>query len=459
LITIASDCIINGSGIYCSNIIAGIRITGTDNNIHMDSVDFKNDKDIFVDYTGDSSAKTNIISVSGRFYTVSAPSDYVLGKWILDKKDDERNTLMGDLEVGSGFSNYVSSSLKDFKNSSLTWMGSGGPRTRYCKNYNGSVYSSYLSSDYNMFAGLGTSNIFYVGDENPFFAIDLNLTTAVTSGEYTKITVEYYSSTGTAWYTLNTFTVYTSGDTPTEPGIYLNNVGRSIIRLDYDTLMNSSGSTNLWTTVAIDGDTRYWIRFRVNTLLTSTPVISSLKCIPSSIGVEKNGMISKYGANEEYVQNKAVYVSGTNSLRTIQVSTNISFSVPGLLSDNTTYSIYCLDEFSYPYTDTSRPMRVMVDYSTYGGVNSTDITIEIIYSKRAFGSTTYTLTNSFTETTVSKTITTLTAQDSNVYTATFFLDISGNTVNFPLYIRIGRSNSYAGNLAICDVRYGYYKIR
>jgi hypothetical protein len=141
-----------------------------------------------------------------------------------------------------------------------------------------------------LFGATGVNSDFFVGHSLQFYAIEMNITTAMTTG---AIEIAYWN--GAAWVALNF--MFSQGAAPyTSYGnATFTALGRSFCRFDTTTL------STLWTTTTVNGGTSaYYIRFRVTTILAVIPRLEWLKPIFSSTSLEENGNVFHFGKSTTY---------------------------------------------------------------------------------------------------------------------------------------------------------------
>jgi hypothetical protein len=137
-----------------------------------------------------------------------------------------------------------------------TWHGYKQEWFRFIEWYDGAAYHDQWSAASNddttyFVTGLQTDDYLYVGHMAPFPAADFIKGGGVAQAVVAKLSGEYYN--GTAWVALTGFT----DGTRTSAGKPFGQDGRIKWEIPED-----------WATVAVDGDTAYWIRIKTDINLT-----------------------------------------------------------------------------------------------------------------------------------------------------------------------------------------------
>lgn len=144
--------------------------------------------------------------------------------------------------------------------------------------------ASPSGSSFAAFPGTSAENALYVGGDNPFFNLSVDTATAIALGAG-AIAWEYWN--GSAW---TSFLVMAS----TDSGIQYaqDTFGRVAIE------EIRFGEMTGWATTSLNSVTKYWVRARVTTGITTSPVIEQIKIGVNRTKINDEGSLSYFGSAE-----------------------------------------------------------------------------------------------------------------------------------------------------------------
>lgn len=140
------------------------------------------------------------------------------------------------------------------------------------------------ASSVDLFPGTGIGNSFYVGADYQFPGLKTLITTARVGG---ALILEFWN--GSSWVSIP----HLSSQADAPYAQYAQNVftrtGSEQIRF---------GNRTAWATKSLNGITKYWIRFRVSTALTTSPAADRIKAHTDRMEVNADGTPEWFGAAE-----------------------------------------------------------------------------------------------------------------------------------------------------------------
>jgi len=269
-----------------------------------------------------------------------------------------------------------------------SYFGQGGQNTAniYCfRNTNleigtwsdvTTILKSESSSTTAIFTGVTAGNCFYFGNDRPFTGSYLNITTAGVAGTGVAI-FEYWN--GSAWTS--------AAIMATDDGSPHNQYGSNIAGIVGEYQLRA-GPLPGWTTKSLNGTTAYWVRYRLVTAYTSSPILEQMKATVNSIRIGPHGFLEYFG--ESRPRRSMLWHLGLLEDRTgwSPVDENIDFStnVQVGLVDNE-FANGTIDGragiVDIPFgLDTSYPLTLTIKWmKTAAG--SGDVELELAYSKAA----------------------------------------------------------------------------
>jgi hypothetical protein len=136
----------------------------------------------------------------------------------------------------------------------------------------------------NLFAGVGVGNAFYIGADQEFPGIKSLITTARSGG---SLILEFWN--GSSWVTLE----HLSADANAPYDQYAQRV---FLRVNSEQIR--FGTRTAWATKSLNGITKYWVRFRVATALTTIPAADRIKAHTNRTEINADGVVEYFGAAE-----------------------------------------------------------------------------------------------------------------------------------------------------------------
>jgi len=198
--------------------------------------------------------------------------------------DDPAFTILSELQVGNEKRPHESS------------FGGGDSHTRGMAcftNTNGEVgtwanittaLKNVDATPATLFAGVGIGNCFYVGADYQFPGIKALVTTARVNG---AVVLEYWN--GAAW--VEATHLSTDGNAP-----YAQYAQRVFLRASSEQIR--FGERTAWATKSLNGTTKYWVRWRVTTALTTSPAVDQIKLHTHRTEINADGLIEYFGNAE-----------------------------------------------------------------------------------------------------------------------------------------------------------------
>lgn len=295
--------------------------------------------------------------------------------------------------------------------------------------------SSYTvqTTNFTAFSNLTTS-ILYIGNNSQIQAIEIICSTALNLGSG-SILFQYWN--GSSYSTLKSLCVKDNVVSNRFP------LGKSYIRFN---------NVNDWTTNTINSITKFWVKITILSAITTSPVITSIKCLDNLMKIDDNGRILRFGANEEYTY-KDCSLSNVSActLSTFQLSSSLIGASNYLFNSISSYIIFKIPPI--PYLDSSRDITVYLRCYTVYSSNEDTLNIQLLYIKPTNYTSNFNIvSSSMTTNTVSSTVSTLQANTNLIQTISFTLDYSEIQDPYPVYFKIIRDSgsTYNGNFGILD---------
>lgn len=385
------------AALFC---VDGIRIDGTDTHIHTGQQINTNTNGIVipggstnarVQFTGviitnsttfdiDVSSATATFSLVGTFTqskTNFNTSSQISVAAHSESAGDESFDVLGTLSVGS----------QDFP--SHTFMGQGRPSVidmAVLSNSNGeagvwvdntATAVSASGSTFSLFQGTGVNQAAYFGRDEPFGGVKVDVVTALIIGAGV-VEAEYWN--GATWASLP-FMV-TDADSS-----YAQYARLAFQRANLEHI--HFGSTTSWATRTLNGITKYWVRFRITTAITTIPILESVRINNDTTVVHDDGFLTYLGAARPSLprvwhRNLLDDISGSSPVTaTINISTNIVLNaLSARFADNAIDARGALIQIPTGI-DTSFPLTLQVFW--YATANTGNLELQIDYAFRTLG--------------------------------------------------------------------------
>lgn len=137
-----------------------------------------------------------------------------------------------------------------------------------------------------LFAGVAIDNTFYIGADQQFPGIKTAITTAKVGG---VVALEYWN--GAAWVPIP----HVSCDADAPYGQYAQD---AFSRINNEQIRFGTANIVGWATKSLNGITKYWVRWRVTTALTTIPAADRVKVHTDRTEINKDGVVEYFGAAE-----------------------------------------------------------------------------------------------------------------------------------------------------------------
>lgn len=282
--------------------------------------------------------------------------------YLLDiTEDDEGLNILGELHVGTpvrsvesvfgGGDSYTTGMLVYTE----TELGAFTDVSSAARSASGSTFT---------FPGIVADNAIYMAssltdgvDFLEHYGIKTKIDTVATTGSG-EIVLEYWN--GSAWTEFNAMEVQSGGSYYTRAKNYFTNSGSNHIRYNIEL------ATDSWTKndpMSL-GTSYYWIRFRIKTAITASPIIQQFKLHTNRFEINPDGWIEYFGTARpigqlglSFAQGKPF--EGNMQNQTLYVSQDIGF---GGTSNKFTSTTDKIGVFGFlPFDcDTSSPLRLVL---------------------------------------------------------------------------------------------------
>jgi hypothetical protein len=140
------------------------------------------------------------------------------------------------------------------------------------------------ASSTNLFAGLTVGNCFYAGGDYEFPGLECIFTAARVGG---AVVLEFWN--GAAWIEIPHLS--SDADAP-----YAQYAQRVFLRTGIEQIR--FGERSSWATKSLNGITKYWVRFRVTTALTTSPAADQVKVHTDRTEINADGVLEYFGVAE-----------------------------------------------------------------------------------------------------------------------------------------------------------------
>lgn len=261
-----------------------VRTLGTIRNVEATAIEVSDDNDIFgvnsltITGTGISTNGTSGALIVAGGVGISGNLN-VVGDLTFD------GALVGEVSTGSpetpstsylGEGESYTDTMVVLSNSNLevgTWVD------------NTVTAVSDTGSTFNAFQGTGVNNAWYVGSDYRFTGLFLVVTTALASGQAPNLNYQYWN--GTTWATHTFMSTQTAApyDSFAKRGL------EQAITQEFR--IGIKGSELALKT--LNGNNKYWVRFVINSTITTIPVLEQIKVHTNRLQVNTTGFVEYFG--------------------------------------------------------------------------------------------------------------------------------------------------------------------
>jgi hypothetical protein len=145
--------------------------------------------------------------------------------------------------------------------------------------------ASPSSSTFTVFPGVTAGNTIYFGGDFEFPGLKVDTTTAIVLGGSGAIEWEYWN--GSAWTDLPVMATKSTADYDQYSNGTFGRVASEQIRF---------GQTTGWATTSLNDESKYWVRCRITTAITTSPVMQQVKLHTNRMEINADGFIEFFGA-------------------------------------------------------------------------------------------------------------------------------------------------------------------
>jgi len=213
----------------------------------------------------------------------------VLSSHLSEIPGEQQHQILGEFAVGSetapaeaafggGDSNVRNMSV--FRNTNLE-VGAWSDITAEMASRTGSTADA--------FPGVGVGNTLYVGGAVRFNGIKTDTTAAIVLGAGALIW-EYWN--GAAW--ANMAVLASDGNAP-----YAQYSEDTFGRINSEQVRFNFPAMGAWATKSLNGTTKYWVRCRISSAITTVPTLENIKLGPSRFEVNADGLTEAFGDGEK----------------------------------------------------------------------------------------------------------------------------------------------------------------
>jgi len=356
----------------------GFHIDATGGDLHAYSVDVEDvtTYDLYIEaangtFRGAGNAiRSDQISVHA--------SSSVVSTHLSDFSGDRANMIIGELAVG----------LPGFPSESVFGEGDSHVRTMAVfrnTNLEAGAWSdittemaSASGSTAAAFAGVAAGNCVYIGgnelggDGKPFPGLKINTTVAIALGAG-AVVWEYWN--GAAWTSFTLMACDSTGDYDSHSTDVFGRVANEQVRFD---CLNMTG----WAQKALNGTTRYWVRCRITTGITTSPTLEQIKLHANRTEINADGRTEHMGTgieqrNISWHQRMTDDLSGASPTNgALALTANITITpIDNEFNDN------ALDGFGGIFTipqglDTSRPVTLRWNWAANANATAPNDDVE-----------------------------------------------------------------------------------
>lgn len=244
---------------------------------------------------------------------------------------------------------------------------------------------SQSGSTFTAFQGTGAGNVFYVGGDEQFYGIWHNIQTAIALGTG-AIICEWWN--GSAW---------------TEALVMASDAARAIGGIARDQYANAifeRGSTlenirfggidsTSWTQNSVNGTTKYWVRFRVTSAITTSPTFEQIRLHGNSSVFNDDGTLEFFGTARQRVLIPGTKfplfdIGGfvfTSPSEDINISSNITLLAIGNEFRDANVDIFASAIHIPPGICTSCPLTFEIQFAPIGTATG-DVEFTLIYLQK-----------------------------------------------------------------------------
>lgn len=223
----------------------------------------------------------------------------------------------------------------------------------------------------NLFAGVGVGNAFYVGGDQEFPGLKSLVTTARVGG---SLILEFWN--GSSWVEIEHLSA--DADTP-----YNQYAQRVFLRVNSEQIR--FGNRTAWATKSLNGITKYWVRFRVATALTTIPAADRIKIHTNRTEINSDGVIEYFGAAEvtrPLIWHRSLMeelVGFAQPDTTIPIATNFTISARDARFQDGNKDGSATFVQALPGLDTSRPLIYQVGFITEAsGAGNIELELDVV---------------------------------------------------------------------------------
>jgi hypothetical protein len=244
----------------------------------------------------DPAVTTGSLSVnSGSFKAdlVDAPQAYIAQDAVVlifeeESAGDRGLNIWGELHVGSfeagkeavfGGGDSHTRGMKVFTNTNLL-AGAWVDETADAASGSGSTFT--------LFPGVGADNCLYIGGDLPFPGVKLSgIATALVTGALGEVVAEVW--TGAAFAEIHFMCADANSPYDQHAETFMERAGGTSEQIRF-------GDTTGWAASTVNGSLKYWMRFRIDTAITTAPVCEQNKVHTDRFEANADGYTEKFGA-------------------------------------------------------------------------------------------------------------------------------------------------------------------
>ncbi len=266
---------------------AAIEISGTGASVEITTCKLES---LLYDVDLQATSITNL-SLVGSYIGINKINNpnnlYMSGVMYDDNVEDRGLHVLGELKVGTvshpaecsigGGDSYIQS-MCILTNDDLA-IGAWIDNTEGAKSSSGSTF--------NLFPDLLVDSCAYIGSDWPFYGFKvITDNAAMTAGEYDHLTLEHYN--GTTWVATNC--MWTDADAP-----YSSHGDHHFPETNTTHQVRFDGAMIWGGTLSLNGNDKYWVRFRITEAITTNPVIEKIAIHACRTEINADGFIEYFG--------------------------------------------------------------------------------------------------------------------------------------------------------------------
>ncbi len=225
-----------------------------------------------------------------------------------------------------------------------------------------------------LFPGTGSGNVLYMGADEQFAAIEMVITVAAVLGAGVIIP-EIWN--GVSWSRANLMIADREAPHDQYGLDGLTRVGSEIIRIDPPVT---------WVAKALDGITKFWLRFRINTAITTVPEGDFIRTHKSKVLISNNG-VPQYIGTSLFKRELPFHVGFLQTdfpgfpMGNHTITYAITAGVDGLFNTfvDTQFDITGRNFFVPEGLNTATPLELIVNWSVDADVAAGDVEFELSY--------------------------------------------------------------------------------